>query len=187
MIKGKLVYLTEMDQTHSDHLRKLRNNPEINKFLFSRPFINDLQQKIWFENISRSSRDLYMIITDTINNFKGVIYLNNIDLRNGTAEWGYFLDPESRFSGEALEAEFLFTKYAFDYLRLNKLYCITLEENPKVLSAHERFGYIVEGNFKDHYFLDGVYKNAIFMSLFKKNFEENSESLQRIIDRLGEK
>ena len=81
----------------------------------------------------------------------GVVYFTSLDVRQGTAFWGFYSSPEAtpgtgiRMAVDALDL-------AFGELALIKLNSEVLEVNTRSLSFHKKVGFTEEGLFRDQHF-----------------------------------
>ncbi len=183
-IKGKLISLVEVSESHLELMVKWRNDPEISKYLFDQSEYTIEKQKIWFEKIKNDNTRFQFIILENKNNRAiGAVNLMNVDYRNLNADWGYYIgEKEFKMGGYAVEAEFLILKFAFEELKLNKVYCQTLSENTKVISNHTKFGFKIEGILREHYKRGDTFFNVTFQSILKKEFEEVRINIEKLIN-----
>jgi UDP-4-amino-4,6-dideoxy-N-acetyl-beta-L-altrosamine N-acetyltransferase len=185
MIQGKLVNLIALEEEHIEILRDWRTSPEVYSYLFNFNFISKKQQKKWYEDTTNDTSKVTMIIEDKQGKPLGFIYLSNIDWANRKGEWGFFIGSnEHRYGGYAVEAEFMLMSYVFDYLNLNKLYCLSFAFNKKVLSMHRQFGFKQEGILKAHTYHLGHYQDVVIMSVFREDYEGNKEKFKNLFNKL---
>jgi len=136
-IEGYSTILKVIEESDSQLICDLRNNPNINKFLSNSTSITVLEQKEWLKNNLKANDGIYFKIIDkNKNNFVGTISLYNVN--NSTAEFGRYicLSPI-----QAIEAELLILKYGFEIMKLKQIYCKTAEENTKVWKQHFKYGF----------------------------------------------
>lgn len=80
--------------------------------------------------------------------------------------------------------EFLALDYAFEELRLHKLYCEVLAFNTPVIKLHQKFGFEVEGVFREQHRREGhfvdVYRLAIFSGIWSEKRAAMREKLIRL-------
>jgi UDP-4-amino-4,6-dideoxy-N-acetyl-beta-L-altrosamine N-acetyltransferase len=135
-IKGKKTNLIEVSELDAELIIALRNNPDINKYLSSSKPISLTEQQAWIRNNAEKKDNIYFKITDSSEQFKGTVSLYNIKGNEG--EFGRFICINSL---NAIEAEYMTLKYAFEERKMKKLYSKSIEENKKAWNMHFRFGF----------------------------------------------
>ena len=131
--------------TENDIENKVRwiNNPENNSFLHYDIPLTISKTKEWFLNKNNLNR---LDCTIEYNQIPvGVIGLLNIDNKNSKAEF-YITIGETCFKrkGIAQKATEAMLQYAFDILRLNKVYLNVDEENVAACKLYEKCGFILQ-------------------------------------------
>lgn len=108
----------------------------------------------------------YIILTKENEIPVGSVYYRDIDLCNNSAEYGVFIGEDSaRRKGIGSEVAKLFTRYGLAELGLHRISLRVLAGNEAAYRTYEKAGFRKEGVFRDMVFLDGEYKDVIFMSL----------------------
>lgn len=134
------------------------NNPDNNAFLhYDIPLTVEGTTK-WFENKDNKRR------VDCIIEYKGIpvglIGLLQIDLENKKAEYYITIGNTSfKRKGIALKATHLIIKYAFESLKLHKVYLNVDEENIAACSLYEKAAFKCEGVFVEDMFFKGKWIN----------------------------
>ena len=102
----------------------------------------------------------------------GSVYLRDIDLDKKEAEYGIFIGEESaRGKGVGTESAKLILKYAFDELKLEKLFLRVFKNNPGAVRSYEKAGF-KKNDRTDILNINGEMLEVIFMELEKKDFEK---------------
>ena len=122
-ISGKITKLTPIEIYDTEDIIALRNNSEISRYLSNKKPISLEDQRAWLVTQSKLDNDIYFKITDFQNAFKGTISIYNINNRQG--EFGRFICINSLMS---IEAELLLLSFAFEKLKLQKVYCKTVKK-----------------------------------------------------------
>lgn len=105
-------------------------------------------------------------------------YLGNIELRDldhlwGRAEVGIFLaEPESRGHGYGREAISKIAEFAFQDLRLHRLYARILEHNEPARKAFEACGFLLEGRERQAYYDQGRYSDVLLFGFLAPEWKE---------------
>ncbi|MBR0431279.1 GNAT family N-acetyltransferase [Candidatus Saccharibacteria bacterium] len=132
------------------------NKKDNNKFLHYDLPLKEEKTLAWFENAKNdtSRLDLTILYDDKI---AGMIGLLNIDKRNKKAE--YYICVDKAFSGKGIGtiASNLLFEYAFDKMKLNKIYLFTEKNNIIAQRLFEKLGFRKEGLLKD----DMIYNDKL--------------------------
>jgi RimJ/RimL family protein N-acetyltransferase len=105
----------------------------------------------------------------------GMIALLELNRFHKSIQMGRLLigEPEKVTSAPvAFESDLLLCDYVFATLRLHKLYGDVLEDNVAMLRTRLYLGYKKDGLLREHYNYDGVYKNAVAVSLLEDEYRE---------------
>ncbi|WP_423188348.1 GNAT family N-acetyltransferase [Alkalibacterium sp. f15] len=105
----------------------------------------------------------------------GAIYLNSIDMKNGTFSFGIRIYRPFRNRGYAQEAIRIVLRYAFFELRLQKCNSGCVEGNTASQTMHEKVGFIVEGSVRRAIYMNGHYYNDLKLGLTVEEFIENEK------------
>ena len=141
-IDGIHTVLHTIDCEDAQNIIQLRNQPQINKHLSSSREISLIEQKQWlFDNAQKKDGIYLKIISKKDNCFCGTISIYNVDIERN-AEFGRYICTRSL---QAIEAELLIVRFAFDVMKLNNLYCRTAALNTKVWRQHYEYGFVDNG------------------------------------------
>ena len=158
------------------------------KHIFQNNFaeIDDVAAKKFVENSFREDQQHFAIVDDQDDEYLGTISLKNIDLKNKNAEYAISTRKKARGTGANQKATESLLKYGFDKLQLHKIYLNgkdlteyaineynadnlwALEKNERAISFYKKCGFIYEGKFKDHLFIDDRYQDLEWYAICKK-------------------
>ena len=128
----------------------------------------------WFNNAlnDKSNRNIYFGIDEIeTGEFIGIIQLNNIDYISRNANWGFMIgETKNQSKGIGTEFSNLILNYTFNELNLIKITSYIVDNNKISNKLFRKLGFIEEGVLKDHYFVNGEYKDIMIMSLFKDDY-----------------
>lgn len=103
----------------------------------------------------------------------GNINLHSIDHHNRTAEIGIMIgnrkEQRKGYGSEALE---LIIFHGFMRLNLNKLCAGVVAENISSIKLFERTGFKLEGTLREHFYLNGVYHDALRYGLLRHEYKK---------------
>ncbi|MBS2967819.1 GNAT family N-acetyltransferase [Metabacillus sp. KIGAM252] len=91
----------------------------------------------------------------------GTAMIFNFDRDANHAEIGYVLHKNHWGKGFGTEAVALMSDFAFKSLNLHKLYARVVHANVGSGRILEKNRYALEGRLKDHYFIEGMYYDAL--------------------------
>lgn len=119
----------------------------------------------------------------------GMIALHDINHVHNSVQMGRLLIGEDAWVGKApvaFEADLMLCDYAFDVLKMHKIYGDVLEDNYGMLKTRFYLGYKQDGILRDHYNYDGVYKNTVAVSLLEDEYRKICRPrLLQLIDMLS--
>lgn len=134
-IKGFATLLSEVTIVDSPRICELRN--QNNKYLSSTKQITIAQQEQWIiNNIKRNDSYYFKVIDLKDMNIVGTISL--YDIKDGAAEFGRYICNKTL---QAVESELLMLKYGFEIIKLDRIYCRTMEDNKLVWNQHYKYGF----------------------------------------------
>lgn len=158
-----------------------RNHPSIRNNMYNTDEIKLEEHKSWFNSVLHDQTKQYFIFQ--IDNIPlGVIGFTLINKKFNNATWAFYASPEAP-SGTGSKMEYLALEYAFNSLKLHKLYCEVISFNQPVIKLHKKFGFEVEGIFKDQVFAQGQYHDVYRLALFSGPWNELSVLLKAKIFR----
>lgn len=154
---GELI-LRNFKREDIEHKVRWINDPENNTYLhYDIPLRVDLTLQ-WFLNKDNKKRCDCVIEYNGIP--VGVIGLLGIDYLNSKAEYYITLGEKSfKRMGIATRATKMLIEYAFQTLKLHKLYLNVDEMNESACQLYEKVGFQCEGIFKDDLFHRGQFIN----------------------------
>ena len=159
-----------------------RNEPGVRKNMYTNHLISWKEHKAWFENVKNDHLKRYFIFYSKKKDL-GVINFTDIDFHAGSAFWGFYASKKSP-PGTGLMMEYCALKYAFDELRLHKLNCEVIEFNKSVINMHKKYGFKVEGTFRDYCFDGKRYHDVVRLGITENEWEEARPSLLSRINDL---
>lgn len=74
--------------------------------------------------------------------------------------------------------EFLALEHVFKSLKLHKLHCEVLAFNTPVIKLHQKFGFQIEGIFRQQHYLDGEYVDIYRLGLLEREWGLKRDEMQ---------
>ena len=166
IIEGQNIYLRLMKEEDTDNIIKWRNSDFVRRnFIYQKPFTREGHEN-WIRTMIDTGKVIQFMICTRDNRPVGSVYLRDIDRTHNKAEYGIFIgEKDALGQGYGTEAARLMINYAFKELKLHKLMLRVLAENVKARRSYEKAGFVQEAYLKDEVFLEGKYKDVIYMAV----------------------
>jgi RimJ/RimL family protein N-acetyltransferase len=129
------------------------------------------EQRAWIA--AKLATDELNFIIEYRNKPVGMIALLDISQFHKSVQMGRLLVGEEEWVGKApvaFDADLMLCDYAFDTLKMHKIYGDVLEENQAMLRTRLYLGYKQDGILREHYLFDGVYKNTVAVSILENEY-----------------
>lgn len=175
---GSLRTLQELDL---EMILRWRNDFAVRQNMYTSSEIPWKEHVEWWQRIKSSESNLYFVYELRGSPF-GVVSFNNIDCRNKNASWAFYAAPEAPV-GVGSRMEFLALDYAFDALCLHRLSCEVLSFNQPVIKLHEKFGFQVEGVFRERYLRDDFYYDVFCLGQLSKEWLSHRQIMAKRLKR----
>jgi UDP-4-amino-4,6-dideoxy-N-acetyl-beta-L-altrosamine N-acetyltransferase len=162
------IKLIPLSILYLDIVLKWRNSDDVRKNMYTSRQITKEEHLAWFEAISKSMTKRYFIF-ELDSKPLGVIGFVDINLTSRSSSWAFYSgDTAIRGIGSLMELTAL--DYAFNELKLEKLYCEVLEFNDSVIKFHKKHGFQQEGIFRKHHFDEGKFYDVHRLAIFKNDW-----------------
>lgn len=167
-INGEQINLRPITYNDTDLIVKWRQNKRVKNNFFFRGEITREVHEEWMKTKVETGEVVQFIIEEADSDRPiGSTYLRDINREIGKAEFGIFIGEDDAVGrGYGTEAAKLIVNYAFSNLKLHKVSLRVLDENLVAKKSYEKVGFKEEGHFRDEVFLNGEYKDVIFMAIF---------------------
>lgn len=106
---------------------------------------------------------------DENDEYLGTISLKHISYKNSSAEYAIVTRKKAQGTGAAMKATQEVLKYAFEELKLHKVYLNVLEENVRAQKLYEKCGFVYEGSAVDAVKINGVYKTLKWYGIINRS------------------
>ena len=173
-LTGNKVCLAAVNRKSIEQFREWRNRPELRKYFREhRELSKDMQEK-WFESrvlgdpnqVNFESHDKE---TDKLIGHCGLYYINWVHRH---AEFGIYIGDDSyRGGGYGSDALRVLTKYGFDDLNLNRIWCEVYDNN-EALDVYKHIGFMHEGTMRNSYYNEGQYWDAHILAMLREDRDE---------------
>lgn len=169
------INLIPLTKEYLDIVFRWRNLIDVRKNMYTDHEITQEEHLAWFERMNQDSSKQYFIF-ELDNEPCGVIGFVDINIISKSSSWAFYSgDTAVRGIGSLMEVAAL--DYAFNELKLEKLYCEVLEFNDSVIKFHKKHGFEQEGIFKKHHFSKGRYWDVHRLAIFKSDWGKCREDI----------
>jgi diamine N-acetyltransferase len=144
-----------------EFLRRVRNDPSINEFLFSNANISKQEQRGWYKRYLKDDSTLIFVAYDAVP--VGYCQITNIDDRNHSCELGFCIAPEFQGKGYGKALVIKTLKYTTSKLHMHRVYVEVLADNLRALKLYRECGFNFEGYLRHKVFKDGRYRDVVIM------------------------
>lgn len=169
--------LRELDYGDSFSMLEWMHDFEITYYLkndYAKKKLEDCNSFI--EKAREDTNNIHYAVCDQENEYMGTISLKNVNRTDKTAEYAVILRKKAIGTGIAGEATKEILRIGFEVQHLNKIYLNVLCDNKRALRFYEKFGFIKEGIFKEHYFIKGKFRDVMWLRLLKSEWEKMNVS-----------
>ena len=136
VVEGSAFRLRPVEVSDAEFMVRLRKDETLSRFLNETSGVV-MDQQNYIRSYFSKEDDVYFIVERRDNAApQGMIAI--YDIKDGRAEWGRWILQEGSLA--AIESAYLIYVAAFEFLKLDTVYCRTVQENQKVVSFHESCG-----------------------------------------------
>ncbi|MCL2052204.1 MAG: GNAT family N-acetyltransferase [Lachnospiraceae bacterium] len=169
IIDGEKICLRPADYADTDLIVNWRNQPFIrDNMIYRKPFTVDGHHEWIRLMIETGKAAQFIILEKTGLRPVGVTFLRDIDSGNEKAEFGVFIGEKDAIGlGYGTEAALLMLDYAFNALKLHKVFLRLISTNAAAEKSYLKAGFIREAYLKDEVKIEGEFVDIILMSKLK--------------------
>lgn len=160
-------------------MRAWRNAPSVRMNMYTRHEISADEHRNWWLSIQSREEQQYFMY-ELSGTPTGIVAFTSIDRANQNSSWAFYASPEAP-KGTGVRMEFLALEYAFLQMGLHKLHCEVLAFNMPVIKLHQRFGFKVEGIFREHHKVDDVFVDVFRLGLLALEWDESRQNMKEKI------
>ena len=175
MLSGEKVRLRAIELTDLDNVMTWINNPEVTRYLLVGlwPLSSETERQ-WIERRAKDAdpTDKALVIEALDRTYLGGIGLHKIDFPSGTAEIGIAIGRKDYWGkGYGTDAMKILLRHGFENLRLRKVTLEVFGSNVRAQRSYAKVGFREVGRLKAHLIKQGQYEDAVYMEVFKEEFE----------------
>ena len=172
LILGKL---RSIDASELELMLSWRNAPNVRANMYTRHEIPLSEHLKWWDRIqSRDDQKYFMY--ELQGSPLGIVAFTGIEISSQNSSWAFYAAPEAP-RGTGSRMEFLALEYAFNQLKLHKLYCEVLAFNSAVINLHQKFGFKVEGIFREQHMHDSAFVDIYRLGILATEWSAQREHM----------
>ncbi|MDA2808857.1 GNAT family N-acetyltransferase [Nocardiopsis suaedae] len=175
-LAGERVRLVPLSEEHVDDLYASAQDDEIRRLTGTHRRIGYAEAAEWCATRSdRPDRLDLAIIAHPEGRYVGELALKDLDPDNETASYRISLSA-IEFTGQGLgrEATRLLLEYAFDRVRLHRVWLEVYAFNMRAIAVYRSCGFAVEGRLRDALLWEGRRHDALIMGVLENDFRKTS-------------
>jgi UDP-4-amino-4,6-dideoxy-N-acetyl-beta-L-altrosamine N-acetyltransferase len=181
-----LGLLRPIDTHELELMLTWRNAVSIRANMYTRHEISLEEHLSWWQGTQQRADQLYRMY-EYESTPLGVVAFNGIDPVHRNSSWAFYASPDAP-RGTGSKMEWLAIDYAFCFLGLHKLHCEVLAFNQPVIKLHEKFGFSVEGVFREQHLKDDRFVSIYRMGMLAREWEgRRQEMLSKLVQRSNRK
>lgn len=175
ILTGKLIRLRPLKRSDIESITTNANNPDVAKYLplLPHPYTIDDARK-WInisQALSRKNTGFHFGIERVSESgIIGVIGLDNLNRNDKNAETGYWLAQPYWGKGFVPEAVKLILGFAFDILKLHRVYAVTHGGNSRSIRVLEKAGFTHEGTWRKASWMDNVWSDVYAWGILEEEW-----------------
>lgn len=171
--------LRRIDNSEVELMRAWRNAPGVRENMYTTHIISEEEHRAWWDRLATRKDQQYFMYEYT-GVPSGIVGFTAIDLKSKNCSWAFYAAPEAP-KGTGSRMEFLALDHAFNELKLCKIHCEVLAFNKPVIKLHEKFGFQVEGVFRQHHLTAEGYVDIFRLGMLAEEWAAKRDELQEKI------
>lgn len=172
--------LRPMEEDDLEKVLEWRNTDRIRPVMFTDRIITMDEHRAWFKKLNREKNAVCNIF-EFQRRPAGVVNIVQIDKYNNKCSWGFYLGEVDVPCGAGTVMGFLALEHIFEVIGIRKLLAEVLAFNAQSIKFHKKLGFVEEGRFAKHVFKNGKYEDVMAMALFREDWLNLKNRLQKII------
>jgi RimJ/RimL family protein N-acetyltransferase len=171
MLRGRLVFLRPAERTDVPNFVRWLSDERTTRNLALRSPIGLAMEERWFEDlVEHHGRDRWLFVICRLADSRpvGSLDLHELDLTSGGAGLGIVIgDQSDRSQGYGGDAIGALLDFAFDELRLERVWLDVYAANPDARRLYERLGFVLEATFRHGVYRAGRYDDVHRMAILR--------------------
>lgn len=166
-----------MELTDKDLILRWRNSDRVRCNMYNDHVISQEDHDAWFSRALIDTNATYLLFLHEAKPI-GFVSFSKINVSHGRCNWAFYLGEVDVPRGCGSVMEFFALDYAFHTLKIRKLCCEVFAFNGSVIKLHEKFGFVPEGRFVEHYRKNGRYEDIVCLAKFSSSWTDERSAFQ---------
>ena len=174
-----MIRLRELREEDAPLMLECMHDPELQKGLKKRLLDSTIEDARGFIKKAhiikpyKTGENLhYAIVDEDDDQYLGTVSLKNLDMKNGTAEYAIITRKQAQGAGVAYKATGLILDKAFNEIGIRRVYLSVYSSNVPAIKLYEKSGFKYEGEFRNHFLIDGEYVGWKWYGILKEEYNE---------------
>lgn len=161
------IILRSILESDTENVLRWRNSEFVKKNFNYQKEITEEDHKNWLlSKVDTGLVHQFIIFDVQLKKDIGSVYIKDVDRINNRAEYGVFLgEREVIGKGIGTTVTRAMIQYAFEDLRLHRLYLQVHKGNSGAIKCYEKAGFLREAILKDHVYVNGGYSDLLIMGI----------------------
>lgn len=159
-----------------------RNRPSVRMNMYTTHEIALDDHRQWWKGVQTNPKQQFFMYASDARPL-GIVAFTEINTQSHHASWAFYAAPDAP-RGTGSKMEFLALDYAFEQLKLHKLHCEVLAFNVPVLKLHQKFGFTVEGIFREQHKTATGFVDIHRLGLLAREWAEHRQQMQTKLAKL---
>lgn len=173
-------YLRTMTEKDLKIVFDWRNSDHVRLNMFHDALIPWDEHQKWFVRITGNPGNSYHIF-EIHQRPVGLVCFTDIDMKNKSCFWGFYIGEPGSPKGSGLAMGFLALDHAFNNMHLRKISGECFSFNLASINYHERLGFRREGQFVEHQRREDKYEDIIRFGLLDREWLSLRSQIEAIV------
>jgi UDP-4-amino-4,6-dideoxy-N-acetyl-beta-L-altrosamine N-acetyltransferase len=159
-----LVILSPMTSADLESVLKLRNHPQIRRYMLTQHEISIEEHTSWF-NLASQNPGIALLVLKINDETCGFVQFKETSYR-GVVDWGFYASADAP-KGTGRKLGLAAINHAFKNENLHKICGQALHWNQASIEFHKSLGFVQEGVLRNQHYDSAGYHNMICFGLLK--------------------
>ena len=174
MFEYEGICIRPIEERDLTKMVSLRADPEVWTNLGDITMINLTMQRDWFLRLLTDPKRRYFVLATKKIDFIGIVRMDELNWVDRSVRVGGDIAAKYRGKGYGKRLFKLLAKYCFDYLNLERMWLLVLENNVRARALYRKSGFVEEGRQRRAVFRDGKYQDYLMLSLLREEWRRTS-------------
>lgn len=175
------VKLRKLQKEDMEGMLEWMNDSDIrHNFLFSLDRLDEKRVLQFIENaevVPIDGKSVHYAITDKESDeYLGTISLKEVSIVNKNAEYAISLRKKAQGKGIASKATKEILRLAFEQFKFERIYLNVFSNNVRAIRLYEKCGFTFEGEFRNHFLVEGEYRSLKWYSILSSEYKALCEN-----------